>query len=316
MNRIAVTGSVAYDTIMVFPGRFREHILPDHTHMLNVSFQVDRLEQRRGGTAANISYTLALLGDHPLLCAAVGAHDFSAYERILQECGVDTSTVLRCDGLPTATAFITTDLDDNQITAFYAAAMTQAAGVDISGVDVACVVVSADAPDAIALHVRQAKELGARLLFAPAQQIPALPVDTLHAGLDAAWLVVGNDYEMNLIAKRTGRRLSDMRRTCMLAVTHGAEGSALHTPEGTVEIPVAPVSRVVDPTGAGDAYIAGLLSALLRGAPLETAGRVGSVAAAYAVEQDGPQSHGFARAEFRERFRAAFGVALAEDIAA
>ena len=316
MHRVAVTGSVAYDTIMVYPGRFREHILPDHTHVLNVSFQVDRLEQRRGGTAANISYTLALLGEQPLLCAAVGARDFDEYERTLAACGVDTSAVLRCDDLPTATAFITTDLDDNQITAFYAAAMSRAAGVDISGLDVECTVVAADAPDAIALHIEQASRRRTRLLFAPAQQIPSLPVETLQAGLDAAWLVVGNDYEMNLISERTGRRLSDMRRTCMLAVTHGGEGSALHTPEGTFEIPIASARDVVDPTGAGDAYIAGLLSALLRGAAPPVAGRVGAVAAAYVVEQRGPQSHEFTRAQFRDRFLEAFGEDLPAGIAA
>lgn len=311
-----MTGSVAYDTIMVYPGRFREHILPDHTHVLNVSFQVDHLQRRRGGTAANVSYTLALLGERPLLCAAVGATDFDDYGRDLEAAGVDISTVLRCEGVPTATAFITTDLDDNQITAFYAAAMSMAAGVDLSGLDVACVVVAADAPDAIALHIEQAKALGVRLLFAPAQQIPSLPVEVLRAGLDAAWLVVGNDYEMNLIVERTGRRLSDIRRDCMLAVTHGAEGSALHSEEGTIEVPIAPAAAVVDPTGAGDAYIAGLLSALLRGASPAIAGRVGALAASYAVEHEGPQSHAFTREAFRQRFHEAFGSELPPDIAA
>ncbi|HKR98766.1 MAG TPA: carbohydrate kinase family protein [Candidatus Dormibacteraeota bacterium] len=316
MHRVAVTGSVAYDTIMVFPGRFREHILPDHTHMLNVSFQVDRLEQRRGGTAANISYTLALLGEQPLLCASVGAHDFDDYEGVLRAAGVDTTTVLRCDDVPTAAAFITTDLDDNQITAFYAGAMSRAAGVDLSGLDVECIVVAPDAPDAIALHIEQASQQNKRLLFAPAQQIPSLPVETLLAGLDAAWLVVGNDYELNLISERTGRRLSDMRRSSMLAVTHGGEGSALHTADGTFEVPIAPAQAVVDPTGAGDAYIAGLLSALLRDAPPEVAGRVGAVAAAYAVEQRGPQTHTFTHEQFRARFHEAFGEDLPHGIAA
>jgi adenosine kinase len=311
-----VTGSVAYDTIMVYPGRFREHILPDHTHMLNVSFQVDHLQRRRGGTAANISYTLALLGERPMLCAAVGSSDFEDYRRDLEAAGVDTSTVLRCDDVPTATAFITTDLDDNQITAFYAAAMARAAGVDISGLDVDCAVVAADAPDAIALHIEQARARGFRLVFAPAQQIPSLSVETLQAGLDAAWLVVGNDYEMNLIVERTGRRLSDIRRKCILAVTHGGEGSALHSQDGTIEVPIAPARQVVDPTGAGDAYIAGLLSALLRDAPPEVSGRVGALAAAYAVEQEGPQSHAFTRDQFRQRFRDAFGEELPAGIAA
>jgi len=316
MKRIAVTGSVAFDTIMVYPGRFRDHILPDLSHVLNLSFQVDHLQRRRGGTAANISYTLALLGERPSLCAAVGAEDFAQYGRDLEASGVDTSTALRCDDLPTATAFITTDLDDNQITAFYAAAMTRAAGVDISGLDVECAVVAADAADAMARHIEQAASMGTRLVFAPAQQIPALSDETLCAGLDSAWLVVGNDYELNLIVERTGRRLTDIRRSCMLVITHGAEGSALHYDDGTVEVPVAPVEDVVDPTGAGDAYIAGLLSATLRDAPPAVAGRVGALAAAYAVEQEGPQSHTFTRAEFRRRFAESFGSELPAGIAA
>jgi len=311
VGTIAVTGSVAYDTIMVFPGRFRDHILPDHTHLLNVSFQVDRLERRRGGTAANICYTLALLGERPLLCAAVGASDFEDYGAVLEARGVDTTSALRCADLPTATAFITTDLDDNQITAFYAAAMSRAAGVDLSRIEgVDTVVIAADAPDAMTLHITQAIDMGVRIVFAPAQQIPSLSDETLHAGLEAAWLVVGNDYEMNLIADRTGRRLSEIRATCMLAVTHGAAGSALHTAEGTVEVPAAPVSEVVDPTGAGDAYIAGLLVGLRRGQPLDAAGRIAAVAAAYAVEQRGPQGHSFMPDDFEARYSAAFGKTL------
>jgi adenosine kinase len=293
---------------MVYPGRFRDAILIDHTHVLNVSFQVEALEQRRGGTAANNCHNLALLGERPLLCAAVGARDFAEFEAALQATGVDTTQVLRCPDVPTATAFITTDLDDNQITAFYSGAMSRAAAVDLDGLDVDCVVVAADAPDAIARHIEQALSARRRLVFAPAQQIPALSAETLSAGLDAAWLVVGNDYEMNLLAERTGRRLSDIRRQCLLAVTHGAEGSALHSRDGTVEVPIAPPESVVDPTGAGDAYIAGLVSALLHEAPLDVAGRVAAVAAAYAVERRGPQTHAFTRAAFRRRFREAFGA--------
>ncbi|TMB89676.1 MAG: hypothetical protein E6J45_09895 [Chloroflexi bacterium] len=177
MGRIAVTGSVAFDTIMVFPGRFGDHILPDKTHLINVSFQVDTLERRSGGTAANVCYSMALLGDRPLLCAAVGAGDFDAYEAELEASGVDTSAALRSADVPTAAAFITTDLDDNQITAFFAGAMARAAGVDLTALDgVSDVVVGADAADAMAAHIAQAAALRARLTFAPAQQIPSLSV--------------------------------------------------------------------------------------------------------------------------------------------
>ena len=254
MGRIAVTGSVAFDTIMVFPGRFGDHILPDKTHLINVSFQVDTLERRSGGTAANVCYSMALLGDRPLLCAAVGAGDFDAYEAELEASGVDTSAALRSADVPTAAAFITTDLDDNQITAFFAGAMARAAGVDLTALDgVSDVVVGADAADAMAAHIAQAAALRARLTFAPAQQIPSLSDATLRAGLDAAWLVAGNDYELEMIRERTGVSVEDLRQRTMVAVTKGADGSQLLTSSGVVTVPVAPVRAVVDPTGAGDA---------------------------------------------------------------
>jgi adenosine kinase len=310
VKQIAVTGSVAFDTIMVFPGRFGEHILPDKTHLINVSFLVDRLERRRGGTAANIAYTLALHGEAPLLTAAVG-NDFGDYDGALREAGVDTSAALRCDDIPCAGAFITTDLDDNQITAFFPGAMARGADVDLArhagAIDT--VVVAPDAPDGMALHIRQASELGARLVFVPAQQIPSLPDEVLREGLDSAWMVVGNDYELELIRARTGVSAEDLRRRgALVALTRGPEGSELHAPDGVVQIPVAPPRQVVDPTGAGDAYVAGLLAALRRGLPLDAAGRVASLSATFVVEQQGTQSHHYDVESFGQRYRDAFGV--------
>jgi adenosine kinase len=308
--RIAVTGSVAYDTIMVFPGRFGEHILPDKTHVLNVSFLVDRLQRRRGGTAANIAYTLALLGERPLLCAAVGAdYDDDAAE--LAAAGVDISGALRLADTPTASCYITTDLDDNQITAFFPGAMARAAAVDLHrhAGEVDCVVVAPDAPDAMEAHVAQARDIPARLVFAPAQQIPSMTDGSLRAGLEGAWLVVGNDYELELIRARTGLDVEVMRRRgALVAVTLGGEGSELHSADGSVRIPVAPAETLRDPTGAGDAYLAGLLVGLRRGLGLDAAGRIAALAAAYVVEQEGPQGHRFTLDEFAGRYRAAFGV--------
>ena len=315
-GRVAVTGSVAYDHIMVFPGRFADHILPDRAHLLNVSFQVDSIERRRGGTAANICYTLALLGERPLLCAAVGAMDFDEYGAALEAAGVDTAAALRCDDVGTAAAYITTDIDDNQITAFYAGAMSRAAGVDLSALgDVGHVVVGADNPGAMALHVDQARGLGAQLVFAPAQQIPSMPDAGLRAGLDSAWLVVGNDYELEMIRERTGIGVEQLRDHCTVAVTRGASGSELHSRDGTIRIDAAPVTAVVDPTGAGDAYIAGLLRGLRGGAPLDVAGRMGAVAGAFAVEGRGPQGHSFDTERFRARYREAFGEDLPRTLA-
>ena len=302
-----MSGSVAFDTIMVFQGRFGDHILPEKTHLLNVAFLVDRLERRRGGTAANVAYTMALLGEHPLLCAAVGSADFDAYAAALDAEGVDTSTMLRCEDIGTATAFITTDMDGNQITAFHPGAMSRASGVDLSALqDVSEVVVGADDSAAMALHVEQAQGLGARLVFAPAQQIPAMPDDVLRRGLERAWIIAGNDYELEMIRERTGRSVHDLCTSAIVAVTKGARGSELHMPDGVAVIPPAAVPGVVDPTGAGDAFIAGLVTGFRAGAAPEVAGRMASVAASFVVEHSGPQHHHFSRDEFRARYAATF----------
>ena len=315
VGRIAVTGSVAYDTIMVFPGRFGDHILPDKTHLINVSFQVDRLERRRGGTAANVCYTMGLLGEHPMLCASVGADDFTEYAATLESVGVDTSAVLSCEGVGTASAFITTDLADNQITAFYAGAMARAASVDLARIDdVSDVVVGADAPDAIAVHIDQAAARGARLTFAPAQQIPSIPDAVLRRGLETAWLVVGNDYEFEMMRERTGIAVEQLGARRLVAVTRGATGSALYAPDAVLDVAAAPVQHVVDPTGAGDAFAAGLLTGLRAGASLQEAGQVAALAGAFAVEATGPQGHVFSRHEFRARYKAAFARELPQSL--
>jgi len=303
-----VTGSVAFDTIMVFNGRFGDHILPDKTHLLNVAFLVEHLERRRGGTASNIAYSMALLGERPLLCAAAGAHDFDGFAAALEAEGVDTSAVLRCDDIDTATAFITTDLDGNQITAFHPGAMARAAGVDLSVLrDISEVVVGADDAGAMALHVDQARTLGARLVFVPAQQIPALPDDVLRAGLEQAWLVAGNYYELEMIRDRTGLSIRELGAGRMVAVTKGAAGSEIHTPDGVTRVPPGVVVTPVDPTGAGDAYVAGLLTGFRAGATPDVAGRMGSVAAAYVVGERGPQTHHFTPDSFRARYAETFG---------
>jgi adenosine kinase len=311
VGRVAVTGSVAFDTIMEFGGRFGDHILPDKTNELNVAFLVDRLEKRRGGTATNICFSMALFGEQPLLCAAVGGGDFVEYAASLEFEGVDLSSVLTCDDVGTATAFITTDVDGNQITAFYPGAMAKAAGVDLSVLtDISEVIVGADDSGAMALHVEQAGALGARLIFVPAQQIPAMRDDDLRRGLEHAWLVGGNDYEFEMIRERTGLSIGSLSAARMVAVTRGAAGSELHSPQGVTVIPVAPVSEVIDPTGAGDAYIAGLVTGFRAGASPDVAGRMGSLAAAYVVEQHGPQRHRFDVQGFRDRYAAAFGASL------
>ena len=316
MGRIAVTGSVAFDTIMVFPGRFGDHILADKAHLINVSFLVTSLEQRRGGTAANIAYTLALLGERPLLAAAVG-NDFAEFGGTLARAGVDTSAALGCDDVATASCFITTDMDDNQITAFFPGAMARAAAIDLSVLeDVDDVVVAPDDPAAMAAHIAQAAAIGSRLTFAPAQQIPSLSDETLTAGLDAAWLIVGNDYELELIRSRTGRSVADLARRSTVAVTRGAQGSEIHRDADVVTVAAVEAREVVDPTGAGDAYIAGLLAGLRRDLDLADAGRAASLCATYAVEHQGTQGHHVSASEFAVRWRAAFGTEPAAPLGA
>jgi adenosine kinase len=311
MGSIAVTGSVAYDTIMVFGGRFADHILSDQAHIINVSFLIDRLDRRRGGTAANIAYTLALLGERPLLCAAVG-NDFAEYGAALSAAGVDTSQALLCDDVSTATAFITTDIDDNQITSFFPGAMARAAGVNLESLSgVEHVIVAPDAPDGMALHVEQASRMGARLVFGPAWQLSSMSDEVVTAGLDAAWLVVGNDYEFEVIRRRTGRSVEALAAGgALVARTRGGEGSELHVDGVVHRIPVARVADVVDAIGAGDGYIAGLLSGLRAGRSPDVAGRMGALAASFVIEQQGPQGHAYTREEFAARYAREFGDAL------
>jgi adenosine kinase len=311
MGLIAVTGSVALDTIMPFAGRFVDHILIDQTHILNVSFLVDRPQTRHGGTAANISYTLALLGERPILCAAVG-NDFADYGAALQTAGVDISRALVRDDVGTAAAYITTDADDNQITAFFPGAMAHAADVDLTALSgIEHVVVSPDAPDGMARHVLQAAEIGAKLVFAPAQQLSSMSDDILNAGLDAAWLIVGNDYELEVIHRRTGRDVESLAADgTLVARTRGGQGSELRVDGVVHDIPIAAATSLVDPTGAGDAYVAGLLAGLRRGRPPDVAGRMGALAATWVVEVSGPQGHGYTAEQFAARYAAAFGDAL------
>jgi adenosine kinase len=211
----------------------------------------------------------------------------------------------------TASGFITTDAGGNQITAFFPGAMGGATPIDISThSDVEHVVVAADAPDAMAAHIEQSAAMGARLIFAPAQQIPSLDDATLRSGLEAAWLVSTNAYEMELLHHRTGVTLEQLRTHTLVAVTRGGDGSEIHTPDGVITIPVAPVSGVVDPTGAGDAYLAGLIAAIRRGHSLDVAGRVAALAAAYVVELGGTQAHTYGRDAFAARYQDSFGSTL------
>jgi adenosine kinase len=310
--RIVVTGSLAYDYIMNFPGDFKDHILPDKVHMLTVSFLVESMRRMRGGVAGNIAYSLALLGERPLVVGSAG-QDFGEYRELMENRGVDTSGIEEIEDDFTASCFINTDRANNQIVAFYAGAMEQAHKLSLLGLGLGAddmVVISPTDPEAMTRYADECRQMGVPFLFDPGKQTPRLDGDQILAGLDGASVLIGNDYEFAMMAQKTGRTEEELIRSVPLAVvTRGSEGSTIYSNESGegLEVPVAPISEFADPTGAGDAYLAGLVFGLARGFPLEVTGRVAALTAAYTVEQQGCQEHAFTAAEFAERYAGAFG---------
>lgn len=309
---VLATGSVAFDYILSFQGRFREHILPDKAHILNLSFLVDRLEKRRGGVAANYAYNLSLLG-HPAAILATVGEDGREYRSWLISRGVDCSGLRVLEGEMTATGFTTTDLDDNQITGYYGGAMNRAGEIGLADTHVspAAVIIGPNAPQAMQRLVRECRDRDIPWIFDPAHQLPHMSAQDLEDGCTGAWMVIGNDYELELIKDRTGRdegRLLELAR--IVVTTLGRHGSRIASADGIEEIPAAPVEREADPTGAGDAFRAGLTAGLLRGLRLAEAGRIASLAAAYAVEQVGTVEHHYSMDSFGSRYQNAFGSPL------
>ncbi len=306
-----ICGSFAYDSIMVFPGRFKEHILPDRIHMLNVAFLVPTMRRNFGGTAGNIAYNLKLIGGagHPM--GTVG-HDFGPYRKWMIEKGVSLKYVADVSSEFTAQAFITTDLDDNQITAFHPGAMNHAhtqkvptdAGITIG-------FVSPDGRDGMIQHAEQFVAAGIPFVFDPGQGLPMFNGEDLLRFIDQASWVAVNDYESQVLAERTGLTHEQLAaRVKALIVTRGGSGSQIYTQGKCIDIPVARPTALKDPTGCGDAYRAGLIHGIDKGLDWETTGRVASLLGTYKIESDGPQNHVFTQSEFGDRFKAAFGYAL------
>ncbi|MCY4285578.1 MAG: carbohydrate kinase family protein [Thiotrichales bacterium] len=306
-----ICGSVAYDTIMVFEDRFRNHILPDRLHMLSVSFQVPQLRREFGGCAGNIAYNLKLLGGNPLPMATAGK-DFDPYARWMDECGVDHRHVTRIDTEYTAQAFITTDLDDNQITAFHPGAMNSAHLNDVretSGVTIG--IVAPDGREAMIEHASQFAECGIPFIFDLGQGMPLFDGDDLRRFIDLATWLTFNDYEWEVVRERTGLDAAAVAsKVEALIVTRGARGSVVHTRGATIEIPPARTSGAVDPTGCGDAYRAGILHGLMNDLDWEATGRLASLMGALKIERHGTQNHRCTRAEIDSRFRESFGRSL------
>ncbi|MDP8952781.1 MAG: carbohydrate kinase family protein [Actinomycetota bacterium] len=323
--RIVVTGSLAYDYIMNFPGDFKDHVLPDKAHMLTVSFLVDSMRRMRGGVAGNVAYSLALLGERPLVVASAG-QDFGEYREWMERQGVDASGIAEIEDDFTASCFINTDMANNQLVAFYPGAMAQAKSLSLVDLGLGAddlVVISPTDPEAMSRYADECRSLGVPFLFDPGKQTPRLSGEQILTGLEGASVLISNDYEFAMMAQKTDRTEEELISSAPLTVvTRGKEGSTIYTNEtgeGRIEIPVAPIAGVVDPTGAGDAYISGLVFGLARGFPLEVVGRVAALAAAYVIEQQGCQEHHYTPNEFAERYAGAFGPtpeieALAEPV--
>ncbi|WP_019397790.1 MULTISPECIES: carbohydrate kinase family protein [unclassified Pseudoxanthomonas] len=306
-----ICGSLAYDTIMVFPDQFKNHILPDKVHILNVSFLVPRMRREFGGCAGNIAYNLHLLGGKPVPMGTVGG-DFGPYREHFESLGIDLSQVKVIEELFTPQAFITTDHDNNQITAFHPGAMMRSHEnhvKDVPGITLG--LVGPDGREGMLQNAAEFHEMGVPFIFDPGQAMPLFNGQELRQFIELADYVVVNDYESNLLQERTGWTDREIvSRVKAYITTQGPRGALVHTPEKTYEVPPAHERRVVDPTGCGDAFRAGLIFGIEQGYDWLTIGRMGNLMGALKVEHPGTQNQRFDFAEFNEHFRQQFGYSL------
>jgi len=312
MRSVVVTGSVAYDYIMAMPGRFKDHIMPDKLHILNVSFLMDKLRQEMGGTGGNQAYGLALLNVPVSLVAAAGK-DFSKGKKHLKKAGVDISGLKELKGELTARAFVMTDKDSNQIWGFYQGVMKKAIRLGLSEYykQKPMVVITPNQPEAMIKYVKECIKQELDYLFDPAFYIPSIAKKDLIKGIKGAKIVIGNDYEVELMLRKTrlGKR-EILTADRILITTLGSKGSLIEKGKERLKIPVAKPKNTSDPTGAGDAYRAGFIAGYLRDLPLSVCGRMGAVSAAYTVEKYGTQTHKFGLKEFAKRYKSNFGKTL------
>ncbi len=313
---ITLTGSVAFDYLMTFPGLFRDYILPEKLEKISLSFLVTSMARRRGGIAPNIAYTMALLGQRPRVMATVG-EDFGEYRAFLEAVGVDTALMKVIPGVFTASFFCNTDQSNAQIASFYPGAMDYAG--QLSFHELAhkpdWVVISPNSPDAMVKYPRECQELGIPYLYDPSQQIPRMSAEELRAGVEGASALMVNDYEFELILKHTGLSASEIwegRR--FTVVTRGAEGASIYVGGGEIRTPVAPPRQIVDPTGVGDAFRGGFLTGYSLGLDWDICGKIGALAATYCLEALGTQEHRYTPREFVARFREHFAEGGALEI--
>lgn len=306
---ILLSGSLAYDYIMNFPDSFRHHILPDQIHILNVCFVVNKLEKNFGGTAGNIAYTMKLLGGDPLILGVLGM-DGQPYAAQLLAQSISTSQIRTSGEKLTASAYVTTDQDDNQITAFYSGAGDEAMELSIDDMaeTPSFAMISPAKKEAMIRHAKECYEQKIPFCFDPGQQITALLPQEVMRIVGQAKFLIGNDYEIKLIEQKTGWDEQELlNHVEVLIKTLGEKGSIILTKKEMIDIAPCPPLSMDDPTGAGDAYRAGFFTAYTKGLDLKTCGQVGSVAAAYAIEHYGTQNHAFTIEEFRKRYAGVYG---------
>lgn len=305
---ILLTGSVAYDYLMTFPGLFKEQILPERLESISLSFLVDSMSRQRGGIAPNIAYSMALLGARPRIMATVG-EDFEEYRVWLEAKGVDTTLMKVVPGVFTASFFATTDQINAQIASFYPGAMGYAGSQSLKELasKPELVLVSPNEPGAMTKFAAEARELGIPYLYDPSQQVLRLEGKELARDMEGAQFLFCNDYEFGLISKKTGWSLDQiLDHVSILVITRGKDGADLYADNNTVHIPTVPEREIVDPTGVGDSFRGGFLAGYSRGFDWKLCGEIGSLAAVYCLEQNGPQSHTYTREEFVSRFREHF----------
>ena len=306
---VVITGSIAYDYLMTYPGYFKDHLVPEQLDSISVSFLVDSMVRQRGGIAPNIAYTLALLGDRPIVFGTVG-EDFEDYRRWLAERGIDTEYIRTIPGVFTASFFANTDLANNQICSFYTGAMAHARDLSLhtfSSKKPDLVVISPNDPLAMDRYVAECQELGVPYLYDPSQQVARSSGEELRRGVEGAYALFCNEYEWGLLQKHTGLSAAEiLDRVELVVVTSGARGIAIYNNGEEFFVPAVPVDKIVDPTGVGDAFRGGFIRGMQLRLDWQTCGRMGSLAAAYCLEQRGTQAHSYTIPEYIERYRQHF----------
>ena len=307
---VLVSGSLAYDRIMDFPGRFSDHIMPDKIHMINLSFTVNGLKEHFGGTAGNIAYCLSLLGEKPRIVATIG-NDYHRYFQWFEDCGLPTADIRVVAEESTASAYITTDLSDNQITGFNPGAMKQQAEFDFGGVnasDCIAIVAPGNLQD-MGEFTEKHREMGVYSIFDPGQSLPAWAGEDLARCISRSSMLVSNDYELALIKDKTGKSTEDLvEMVGTVVTTKGEQGTEVTTGQGAIAVPAVPTDNVVDPTGAGDAFRGGLIKGLVQGLPVERAVMMGTVCSHFAIQAVGTQEYAFTQDQFQSTLEGQFGA--------